>query len=99
MSLLSPEGPTPPGPPSISDWHAFEALWNAGEFLLTPVPVRVSCPLFFGSGKFGTPCERMQRANFSASAWRLCEPGRLLELSPTDAPEDAEELPPAPVDE
>ena len=60
-------------PPKIEP-HAFCAAWNAGEFRSIPAPPKVmpnppSGPAMnFGSGKLGTPCERMQRAMASACA-------------------------------
>ena len=44
-----------------------------------------------GSGKFGTPCERMQPANLAASCWNCCiwgwvgGPAELGELEPRAA--------------
>src|SRR5215472_16240174 len=56
-------GPEPP--PGISDWHACRADWSALISTLPSAGSR-SCPLLFGSGKLGTPCERMQAANATA---------------------------------
>jgi len=61
-------------PPKIEP-QSFWAAWNAGEFGSIPEPPSSTpTPPFgpernFGSGKFGTPCERMHRA--IASAWDL----------------------------
>src|SRR5665213_3937378 len=55
--------------PGRSDWHAFCAAKNCGE--LGSMLVIFSCtppPLNVGSGKFGTPFERMQAENFKACA-------------------------------
>jgi hypothetical protein len=43
------------------------AARTVGEFLLMPRPLRWKPPRLVGSGKFGTPFWRMQRAN--ASRW------------------------------
>jgi hypothetical protein len=59
--LFCPEGD--PTPPPMSDWHAFDAFWNTGELVLIPVPFIVNCPSLLGSGKFGTPCERIHSEN------------------------------------
>jgi hypothetical protein len=55
--------------------HSFWAAWNAGELGSTPAPdILMSAPPFgpvwnVGSGKLGTPWERMRRD--IASAWAL----------------------------
>jgi hypothetical protein len=67
-------------PPGSSFWHAFCAAWNAGEKGLMPEPWLIwILPFALGSGKFGTPCARMQFANLIPAAW-LLELGALLEL-------------------
>ncbi len=63
-----------PSFPGKSDWHAFAAAWNCGELGLSPVePPALSVTLTpppeeenFGSGKLGTPWERMHSDIFSA---------------------------------
>src|SRR6478736_2155477 len=60
-------------PPKIFP-HAFWAAWNAGELGLTPGPPILTpkpppgAVWNWGSGKSGTPCERMQRDIASACA-------------------------------
>ena len=50
------------------DWHAFDAAWNVGEFGSIPLLDEIwVAPVLVGSGKFFTPCARMQLANLSAS--------------------------------
>jgi hypothetical protein len=63
-------------PAGNSDLHRSDALWNAGE-LATPLGNTVSGPLV-GSGKFGTPWDRMHRAYLSSSAVGFCDPAALL---------------------
>ena len=46
-------------------------------------------PLAFGSGKFGTPWERMQLANASAPAFLLCAVGPPLLLAGPEEPQAA----------
>lgn len=44
------------------DWHALSAFWNAAPLGSSPLPGPPCiwiAPCEFGSGKFGTPCERM----------------------------------------
>jgi hypothetical protein len=57
------------------DLHTVIADWNAGPLTLTPLTsvlpgvrwmTMPPLPFDFGSGKFGTPCERMHDANDSA---------------------------------
>ena len=62
-----------------SDWtcltgsrflQAVSAVRNAGEDELIPGALRANAPpLGVGSGKLGTPCERMQRAKLSPCCW------------------------------
>ena len=55
--------PSEPGPGSKL-LHALWADWNAGDSGLIPEPTGIlTPPPPPGSGKFGTPCERMQSAN------------------------------------
>jgi hypothetical protein len=79
---LSDPDPLPGPPPGISFEHAFWADWNAGERGLIPeLELSWIPPPSLGSGKFGTPCERMQAANLI--------PASLFELDPCfDFPED-----------
>ena len=52
-----------------SFWQTLRADWNAGELGSMPIPEWiVITPWPFGSGKFGTPCLRMQAENFAPSA-------------------------------
>jgi hypothetical protein len=48
------------------DLHACRAALNAGDCGSSPVPVRSMPPLVLGSGKVGTPWERMHLDSFSA---------------------------------
>jgi hypothetical protein len=51
-------------PAGNSFWHARCADWNWGELGSMPLPAWIEkLPLVGGSGKFGTPCERMQDEN------------------------------------
>src|ERR1700722_2646843 len=55
-------------------WHAFRAAWSWE--LLTPSCCAVSLgtpPLLLGSGKYGTPCERMQPEKATAD-WERADP-------------------------
>ena len=62
-------GPVPP--PGSRCLHDLWADWNAGDCGLTPelLPIdnRMAPPEEIGSGKFDTPCARMQAENASAS--------------------------------
>ena len=70
----------PPGPGSRVE-HLFWADWNAGACGLIPAPIWTPPP-GPGSGKFGTPCERMQSAY-------LMPADSLLELEvPLGVPDD-----------
>jgi hypothetical protein len=58
-------------PPGRRPWHACRADWYCGEFWSTLVPEKLNptdpfCTV--GSGKFGSPCDRMQFAYASACA-------------------------------
>ena len=44
-------------------WHACTADWNAGDVTVLCEPILTVWPLTVGSGKFGTPCERMHPEN------------------------------------
>lgn len=48
------------------DLHACRAAWNAGDCGFNPLPLRSMPPLVLGSGKVGTPWERMHLASLSA---------------------------------
>jgi hypothetical protein len=65
ISSLRLSDPTLGGPPPGSSFeHAFWADWNAGDWGLIPELELIWIPPPEpGSGKFGTPCERMQSAN------------------------------------
>jgi hypothetical protein len=84
--------PDPPARPGSSDWQAFCAISKAGVFLSSGGIV--SCPLLDGSGKSETPCERMHRANFTASASTLGEFGGAPAETPSPPPADELEPPP-----
>jgi hypothetical protein len=67
-ALVAADGfPDPGPPPPRSLPHAFWAAWHDGDaglipdllLMLKPTPP----PEVLGSGKFGTPCERMRDAN------------------------------------
>ena len=51
---------------AISDLHALRAVLNAGE--LSSNLLRSNPPWLLGSGKLGSPCERMQRATLTSAA-------------------------------
>jgi hypothetical protein len=55
-------------PAGLRFLHCSSADWNAGEEL-SNLPVLTNIPLLCGSGKFGTPCERMHCANLTSAAW------------------------------
>ena len=59
-------------PPPRRPAHACRADWYCGEFWSTPSPAVMLNPTdpfcTVGSGKFGTPCDRMHAAYSSASA-------------------------------
>src|ERR1039458_4934613 len=63
-------------PPGCSLLHVCSADTNAGACSLIPEPGPPTGEP--GSGKFGTPCERMQSANSSASVSPLPVPAALL---------------------
>ena len=74
------DGAPEPGPPAGSRClHDVWADWNAGELISELEPRGWTLgPPAFGSGKFGTPWERMQLANASAPALLLVAVGSLL---------------------
>ncbi len=53
-------------PAGWSDLQTLLAVWNAGEPLSSLA--LSNAPWLFGSGKLGTPCERMQRAHRTSAA-------------------------------
>jgi hypothetical protein len=58
----------PGPPPGISFEHAFWADWKAGDWGSIPELESILIPPpALGSGKFGTPCDRMQAANLIAT--------------------------------
>jgi hypothetical protein len=59
-------------------WHARWADWKAGD--RCSLGVIASSPSAPGSGKLGSPCERMQRANAS--------PGSVVAAVPVGFPDD-----------
>ena len=78
-----------PDPPARKLTHADWARLNAGEAESIPLPTNELLPLeVLGSGKFGTPCERMHAANLRSRAAGL-EPlfGGLEEPQPAIASE------------
>jgi hypothetical protein len=61
---VSDTGPRGGPPPGKRLEHAFWASWNAGDWGSIPELELIWIPPpALGSGKFGTPCERMQSAN------------------------------------
>ncbi len=54
-------------PPDVSFWHFDCAALNAGDEASIPAP-REKPPLALGSGKLGTPFERMHWAYFSKAS-------------------------------
>lgn len=74
---VSDTGPWSGPPFGISFIHVFWADWNAGDWGLIPELAPIWTPPDEpGSGKFGTPCERMQSANLMPEASALENPGR-----------------------
>ena len=60
-------GPAPPGPYLA---QSFRAVWKAGDWGLIPEPIGILIPPPPpGSGKLGTPCDRMQFANARPDTW------------------------------
>jgi hypothetical protein len=80
------------GPFGSRRWHECAADWTAGDCTVLGEPIRTVWPLTFGSGKFGTPCERMHLAKatpdstaLAADAEALAPPVGLGELPPHPA--------------
>ena len=67
-------------PPSRNVAHAFSADSNAGDCSLIPEVRSGKPPPGLGSGKFGTSCERIQSAYFTAWAYWLDPPVTVLDL-------------------
>jgi len=84
--LHPPLPPVGPGKPCIRFLHALSAAWRIGLFRSTPELRSMATPdtpagLRVGSGKLGSPCERMH-----------CEYSRALELlGPVSAPDEVDE--------
>jgi hypothetical protein len=85
-------GSWPGGPFGSRLWHECAADRNAGVCKVLAEPIRTVWPLTFGSGKFGTPCERMDLENatpdstaLAADAEVLAPPVGLAELPPHPA--------------
>jgi hypothetical protein len=85
-------GPELGGPFGSRLWHECAADWNAGDRTILGEPIRTVWPLTLGSGKFGTPCERMHLENatpdstaLAADAEVLAPPVGLVELPPHPA--------------
>ncbi len=54
------------------------ADWNAGDCMVLREPIRTVWPLTFGSGKFGTPCERMHPENATPDSTALAADAQML---------------------
>jgi hypothetical protein len=61
------------GPFGSRRWHECAADWNTGDCTVLGEPIRTVWPLTFGSGKFGTPCERMHLVNASPDSTALAD--------------------------
>jgi hypothetical protein len=70
-------------PAGLSLLHRASADWYAGEEL-SNLPVLTNIPLLCGSGKFGTPCERMHCANLISAAFSAA--WSALDTPPLDPP-------------
>jgi hypothetical protein len=87
-----PDGGSGPGGPFGSRrWQECAADWNAGDWMVLGEPIRTAWPLTFGSGKFGTPCERMHLENATPDSTALAADADVLVL-----PVGLVELPPHP---
>jgi len=65
---LSDVDPLPGPPPGSNFEHAFWADWKAGDWGSIPELELIWIPPpALGSGKFGTPCDRMQAENLIPS--------------------------------
>jgi hypothetical protein len=83
-------GPELGGPFGSRLWHECAAAWKAGDRTMLGEPIRTVWPVTFGSGKFGTPCERMHLANATPDSTALVVDAEVL------APAGLFELPPHP---
>jgi hypothetical protein len=72
------------GPFGSRRWHECAADWNAGDSMVLCEPIRTDCPLTFGSGKFGTPCERMHLENATPDSTAVAADAEVL--APPAAP-------------
>ena len=79
------------GPFGSRLWHECAADWNAGDCTVLGEPIRTVWPLTFGSGKFGTPCERMHLENATPDSTALAVNAEVLA-----PPVGLGELPPHP---
>ena len=71
------------GPFGSRRWHECAAAWNAGDCTVLGEPIRTVWPLTFGSGKFGTPCERIHLVNASPDSTALAaDAARALLVDP-----------------
>ena len=71
-------GSEPGGPFGSRRWHACAADWNAGDSTVLCEPIRTVWPLTVGSGKFGTPCERMHLENATPDSTALAVDAEVL---------------------
>jgi hypothetical protein len=62
-------------------WHECTADSNAGDRMTLGEPIRTVWPLTFGSGKFGTPWERMHLENATPDATAIAADAEVLALS------------------
>jgi len=83
-------GPEPGRPPGSSFPQFFWADWKDGEAGLTPDPIWIlkAPPLPLGSGKFATPCDRMQSANLIPCEAALEAEAALFEEAEPDVLEE-----------
>jgi hypothetical protein len=91
-SACGDEASGPGGPFGSRRWHECAADWNAGDCTMLGEPIRTVWPLTFGSGKFGTPWERMHLENATPDVTALAADAEVLAL-----PVGLCELPPHPV--
>lgn len=81
-------------PPGRNLPHTFWAAWNDGDAGLTPEPMLMLMWMppapreVVGSGKFGTPCERMHDVNLIADAISAAATFEVLLLGLLDLLED-----------
>jgi hypothetical protein len=84
-------GPESGGPFGSRRWHECTADRNADDCRVLGEPIRTFWPLTFGSGKFGTPCERMHLAKATPDSMTLAADAEVLA-----PPVGLGELPPHP---